>query len=139
MDVILTTLQNVTEGLVVYPKMMQRHIDAELPFMATENFIMAIVRKGGDRQKAHDRIRILSGEASHRVKVEGLDNDLVQRILADSYFAPIHDSMDELLDPGTFIGRAPEQVDDFLEEWVRPALAPYAEVLKTVGKAELSV
>ncbi|XP_035760205.1 adenylosuccinate lyase-like, partial [Neolamprologus brichardi] len=88
-DIILSTLQNITEGLVVYPKVIERHIRHELPFMATENIIMAIVKAGGNRQECHEKIRVLSQEAAAVVKQEGGDNDLLARIQRDPYFAPI--------------------------------------------------
>ncbi|KAL6308773.1 adenylosuccinate lyase [Sparassis latifolia] len=140
-DIVLTTLQNVSEGLVVYPKVIARRIGQELPFMATENIIMAIVKSGGDRQEAHEKIRVLSHEAAHQVKSLGLENDLIDRVRAEPYFDPIKSQLDALLDPKSFIGRAPEQVDQFLKEWVQPALAD--EELKSViekgEKAELNV
>ncbi|KZV82226.1 adenylosuccinate lyase [Exidia glandulosa HHB12029] len=138
-DVILKTLQNISEGMVVYPKVMARRIAQELPFMATENIIMAIVKAGGDRQEAHEKIRVLSHQAAKLVKEEGLENDLIERVRKDPYFAPIAGQLDGLLDPSTFIGRAPEQVDAFLEEWVKPALEPWQTELKRVEKAELNV
>lgn len=140
-DIVLTTLQNVTEGLVVYPGVIGRRIGEELPFMATENVIMAMVKRGGDRQEAHERIRVLSHEAARRVKQEGLDNDLISRVRRDAYFAPIVGELEGLLDPETFVGRAPEQVDRFLAEWVEPALADaeLAGVLAQGTRAELSV
>ncbi|QRW25111.1 adenylosuccinate lyase [Rhizoctonia solani] len=119
-DIVLSTLQNVLEGLVVYPKVIERRISQELPFMATENIIMAIVKAGGDRQVAHEQIRVLSHQAARVVKEEGGENDLIKRIKAEPFFAPIVPQLDTLLDPKTFIGRAPEQVDSFLEEWVAP-------------------
>lgn len=153
-DIILSTLQNITEGLVVYPKVIERHIRHELPFMATENIIMAMVKAGGNRQvqganttdvqgiipdvvnqglcsarddvlnrkltfhlptasllqDCHEKIRVLSQEAAAVVKQEGGDNDLLARVQADAYFAPILGQLDALLDPKTFIGRAPQQV-----------------------------
>uniref|UniRef100_A0AAX7SDE4 Adenylosuccinate lyase n=1 Tax=Astatotilapia calliptera TaxID=8154 RepID=A0AAX7SDE4_ASTCA len=124
-DIILSTLQNITEGLVVYPKVIERHIHHELPFMATENNIMAIVKAGGNRQECHEKIRVLSQEAAAVVKQEGGDNDLLVRIQRDPYFAPILGQLDALLDPKTFIGRAPQQVKTFLAEEVRPLLEPY--------------
>nr|XP_024657879.1 adenylosuccinate lyase-like [Maylandia zebra] len=124
-DIILSTLQNITEGLVVYPKVIERHIRNELPFMATENIIMAIVKAGGNRQECHEKIRVLSQEAAAVVKLEGGDNDLLARIQRDPYFAPILGQLDALLDPKTFIGRAPQQVSKFLAEEVRPLLEPY--------------
>lgn len=138
-DILLLVLQNVTEGLVVYPKMIERHINEKLPYMASENIIMAIVQAGGSRQDAHEELRVLSHQATNRVKNEGLELDLVERIRNSKFFAPIHDQLDVLLDPKTFVGRAPEQVDDFVEEWVTPALAPYAEQLASASAAELSV
>lgn len=110
-DVILTILQNVSEGLVVYPAIIARHIAAELPFMATENIIMAMVRSGGDRQDCHERIRVLSHQAARVVKEEGGENDLIERVKGDPYFAPISGRLDALLDPASFTGRAPQQVD----------------------------
>ncbi|KAM0788204.1 adenylosuccinase ade13 [Microbotryomycetes sp. NB124-2] len=138
-DIILTTLQNVTEGLVVYPAIIARRIRQELPFMATENIIMAIVKKGGDRQICHEKIRVLSHQAGRVVKEEGGENDLIERVKQDEFFAPIKDDLDKLLDPSTFVGRAPQQVDRFLKDYVEPALAPYKEQLEKVQAAELSV
>ncbi|PKI83779.1 adenylosuccinate lyase [Malassezia vespertilionis] len=138
-DVILTVLQNISEGLVVYPAIIKRHINAELPFMATENIIMAMVRDGGDRQKCHEHIRVLSHQAARVVKEEGGENDLIDRVRKDPYFAPIVPRLDELLEPSSFVGRAPEQVDKFLLKWVQPALAPYQDALKSSLRAELSV
>ncbi|KAK2173851.1 hypothetical protein NP493_847g01035 [Ridgeia piscesae] len=109
-DVILNTLQNITEGMVVYPKVIQRHIDQELPFMATENIIMAMVKAGGNRQTCHEKIRQLSHQAARIVKEEGGENDLVARIRSDPYFTPILPTLDSLLDASTFIGRSPQQV-----------------------------
>ncbi|XP_029168883.1 adenylosuccinate lyase [Nylanderia fulva] len=124
-DAILMTLQNITEGLVVYPKVIAKHVAQELPFMSTENVIMAMVKAGGDRQVCHEKIRVLSHEAGAQVKQHGLDNDLVDRIKKDPYFAPILSQLDDLLDPATFVGRAPEQVVEFLEEEVHPILKNY--------------
>ncbi|CAL1678695.1 unnamed protein product [Lasius platythorax] len=124
-DTILMTLQNITEGLVVYPKVIARHVAQELPFMSTENVIMAMVKTGGDRQVCHEKIRVLSQEAGAQVKQHGLDNDLVDRIRRDPYFLPILPQLDALLDPTTFVGRAPEQVVEFLEEEVYPVLENY--------------
>ncbi|KAK4058319.1 adenylosuccinase ade13 [Microbotryomycetes sp. JL221] len=138
-DIILTTLQNVTEGLVVYPAIIARRIRQELPFMATENIIMAIVKKGGDRQICHEKIRVLSHQAGRVVKEEGGENDLIERVKQDEFFAPIKDDLDKLLDPSTFVGRAPQQVDRFLKDYVEPALEPYKERLSKVQAAELSV
>jgi adenylosuccinate lyase len=136
-DAALGILQNVAEGLVVYPQVIARRIRDELPFMATENVIMAMVAAGGSRQEAHEHIRVLSHQAAARVKQEGLDNDLIARIRGDAFFSPIHSQLDQLLDPRTFVGRAPEQVTRFLAEELRPALTPYAAELG--GRSELQV
>lgn len=138
-DIVLSTLQNIMEGLVVYPKVIERRINQELPFMATENIIMAIVKAGGDRQEAHEKIRVLSHQAGNVVKQEGGENDLIERVKKDEYFKGILPGLDELLNPKYFIGRAPEQVDSFLKEWVRPALKPYEAVVKGSSSVQLSV
>jgi adenylosuccinate lyase len=124
-DAILRLLHNIAEGMDVHTPVIERHIRDELPFMATENLIMAMVQAGGDRQEAHERIRVLSRAAAAEVKEHGRDNDLIERVRADPYFAPLHATLDRLLDPTTFIGRAPEQVDRFLREELRPALVGY--------------
>lgn len=105
--------------------------------MATENIIVGMVKKGGNRQDCHERIRVLSQQAADQVKRLGLSNDLIERIKKDSYFAPIHEEIDQLLDPKTFIGRAPNQVLDFLKEEVNPILAQYKSYLE--GKAVVNV
>ncbi|EKM76591.1 hypothetical protein AGABI1DRAFT_78333 [Agaricus bisporus var. burnettii JB137-S8] len=140
-DIVISTLQNVSEGLVVYPKVIARRISQELPFMATENIIMAMVKNGGDRQEAHEKIRVLSHEAAHQVKQLGLENDLIERVKAEPYFDPIKGQLGELLDPKSFIGRAPEQVDEFLKNWVKPALSDkeIAEAVEKSQKFELNV
>uniref|UniRef100_A0A8D2DG18 Adenylosuccinate lyase n=1 Tax=Sciurus vulgaris TaxID=55149 RepID=A0A8D2DG18_SCIVU len=134
-DTILNTLQNISEGLVVYPKVIERRIRQELPFMATENIIMAMVKAGGSRQDCHEKIRVLSQQAAAVVKQEGGDNDLIERIQSDAYFSPIHSQLEHLLDPSSFTGRAPQQVQRFLEEEVYPLLKPYESVMNV--KAEL--
>ncbi|NXH94388.1 PUR8 lyase, partial [Pachycephala philippinensis] len=136
-DIILSTLQNVSEGLVVYPKVIERRIRQELPFMATENIIMAMVKAGGNRQDCHEKIRVLSQQAAAVVKQEGGDNDFIARVRADPYFSPIHKQLESLLDPSSFTGRAPQQVAKFLKEEVRPALIPYQS--KMGGKIELAL
>lgn len=138
-DIILTTLQNVSEGLVVYPKVIARRLSQELPFMATENIIMAIVKAGGDRQEAHEKIRVLSHQAGRVVKEEGGENDLIDRVRKEPYFKPILSELEALLDPKTFIGRCPEQVDRFIKGWVEPALAPYKQSIEEAKVAELHV
>ncbi len=138
-DILLTTLQNISEGLVVYPSVIARRISQELPFMATENIIMAVVKSGGDRQECHEKVRVLSQQAGAVVKEQGGENDLIERVKADEYFRPIWNQLDALLDPRTFIGRAPQQVDGFVKDWVEPALQPYEPELRNVKMAELSV
>lgn len=124
-DIVLSTLLNITSGLVVYPKVIERRIRAELPFMATENIILAMVKRGASRQDCHEKIRVLSHQAGAVVKEEGGDNDLIERVKADDYFAPIHPILDELLDPSTFTGRAPQQTQKFVDVTVAKALEPY--------------
>ncbi|XP_019400521.1 PREDICTED: adenylosuccinate lyase isoform X1 [Crocodylus porosus] len=124
-DIVLSTLQNISEGLVVYPKVIERRIQQELPFMATENIIMAMVKAGGNRQDCHEKMRVLSQQAAAVVKQEGGDNDLIARIRADPYFSPIQGHLESLLDPTSFTGRAPQQVARFLKEEVHPMLTPY--------------
>lgn len=137
-DAVLETLQNVTEGLVVYEKVIEKNIMKELPFMASENFIMAMVTlHGADRQECHEKLRVLSHQSGYCVKMEGKDNDLVERIKADPYFAPIMPDIDRLLDPKTFVGRAPQQVEEFLQEEVHPVLNKYHGQLDV--KVELKV
>ncbi|XP_063380983.1 adenylosuccinate lyase [Cydia fagiglandana] len=133
-DATLLTLLNICQGLVVYPKVIERHIAQELPFMATENIIMAMVQAGGDRQVCHEKIRVLSHEAGAQVKQHGKDNDLIDRVKKDAYFAPIISQLDKILDASTFIGRAPEQVTEFIEEEVDPIVSKYTCVLKEAEK-----
>ncbi|RDD45655.1 Adenylosuccinate lyase [Trichoplax sp. H2] len=121
-DGVLRTMQNVFEGLVVYPKVINKQIIQELPFMATENIIMAMVKAGANRQECHEKLRVLSHQAGHVVKMEGGSNDLVERIQSSDYFIPIHSTLNDLLNPELFIGRAPEQVDEFLNVEVYPAI-----------------
>lgn len=132
-DAALLTLINITQGLVVYPKVIARRINEELPFMASENIIMAMVRKGGDRQVCHEKIRVLSQAAGNKVKQEGGQNDLIERVVADEYFAPILDDLQHILDPKTFTGRAADQVSEFLEEEIKPVLALYEEQLEKLN------
>lgn len=136
-DIILKTLQNVSEGLVVYPNVIEKHIHHELPFMATENIIMAMVMAKGNRQECHEKIRTMSMIASKEVKDNGRENNLVQQIRQDSYFAPIHDQLYKLLEPTTFVGRAPEQVTKYLNEEVKPILSKYSSHF--AAKAEISI
>lgn len=117
-DSILNILINVSGGLVVYEKMIARHVEQELPFMATEEILMRAVKKGGDRQELHEKIRVYSMEAGKRVKEEGLDNNLMELIEKDPEFKLDKDEIRSIMDAANFIGRAPEQVDEFLEQYV---------------------
>lgn len=138
-DAILLTLLNISQGLVVYPKVIERHISQELPFMSAENVIMAMVKAGGDRQVCHEKIRVLSHEAGAQVKKLGKDNDLVERIKADPYFAPILSQLDTILDASTFIGRCPDQVTEFIAEEVKPVLSKYTDSLKNIKNVSLAI
>lgn len=130
-DILLSTLINITSGLVVYPKVIERRIMAELPFMATENIIMAMVEKGASRQDCHEEIRVLSHQASAVVKQEGGDNDLIERVKKTEYFKPIWNELDALLDPSTFVGRAPQQTEKFIKKDVAEALKPFQSSITT--------
>ena len=115
LDGILNIYLNVSENLVVYDKIIARHIAAELPFMATENIIMECVKAGGDRQDLHEKIRVLSMEAGRHVKEEGKDNNLIELIKKDKLFDAVHGKLNEILDARKFIGRAPSQVVEFID------------------------
>ncbi len=128
-DSILVILQNIFDGMVVYPKMIEKRIMSELPFMATEYIIMEGVKNGGDRQELHERIREHSMEAGKQVKVEGKDNDLIERILADDYFNIDKEKLLSILDPKNFIGFAPQQTVEFLEEEINPIIKKYENLL----------
>lgn len=122
LDGILNIYMNVCENLVVYDKVIAKHINAELPFMATENIMMECVKAGGNRQELHEKIRVLSMEAGRNVKELGKENNLIDLIKADKAFAVVHDKLDAILDAKNFIGRAPSQVVEFIESEVRPIL-----------------
>lgn len=138
-DAALLTLLNVSQGMVVYPKVIERHIAQELPFMSAENIIMAMVKAGGDRQVCHEKIRVLSQEAGAQVKQHGRDNDLVDRVRKDSYFAPILDKLDSILDARTFTGRASGQVDDFVAEEVNTVLERYKDNITSIKLVQLNI
>lgn len=140
-DASLILLNNISSGMVVYPAVINKRVEAELPFMATENIIMALVKKGVSRQEAHEQIRVLSHEAGAEVKQHGRDNDLIDRIRKTEFFQPIVGELDELLKQETFIGRAPEQVEAFYVKEVSPALSKYVKsgALKLQETAELNV
>ena len=134
-DAILLIMLNVVQGLVVYPAGMAAHVAAELPFMATEDILMAAVQAGGDRQALHELIRVHSQAAGEQVKVHGRPNDLLARLKADGAFAQLN--IESVMAPSAFIGRAPQQVDEFIAEAVEPIRKRYASVLGQ--KAELKV
>ena len=131
-DILLSTLLNISSGLVVYPKVIERRIMGELPFMATENIIMAMVEKGASRQEVHEAIRVLSHQAAAVVKEQGGDNDLIDRVKKDKFFQPIWGELDSLLDPSTFVGRAPQQVVKFVNQDVKTALEPFQDKITDV-------
>ncbi|MEE9605930.1 MAG: adenylosuccinate lyase [Candidatus Scalindua sp.] len=124
-DSILNVVLNVVKGLVVYPKMIERHVRQELPFMASESILMEAVKAGGNRQKLHEKIRKYSMEAAGLVKGKGLDNDLLERIIKDKDFACIKDKISDILNPRNFIGRAPKQVDEYVTKVAKPLLRRY--------------
>ena len=121
-DGILDLYMNVADGLVVYEKVIEKHIMAELPFMATENIMMDAVKRGGDRQELHEKIRTLSMEAGRNVKERGLDNNLLELIAAEPSFNITLEELKKQMDPSKYIGRSKEQVEDFLKEVIRPIL-----------------
>jgi adenylosuccinate lyase len=128
-DVILSLLININTGLQVWPNVIAKRVAAELPFMATENIMMAAVKAGGDRQELHEAIREHSMEAARKIKEEGGDNDLLDRLKTDVHFAKIADKIDELVNPVEFVGRAPQQVTEFLANEINPVLEKYASEL----------
>ncbi|RKY18893.1 MAG: adenylosuccinate lyase [Planctomycetota bacterium] len=132
-DAILQLVLDVGGGLVVHPKVVQKHLLEELPFMASETIMLEAVRRGGDRQTLHEAIREHSVAAGARVKQEGEANDLLQRLADDPLFASVKDDLPALCEPTRFVGRAPEQVLEFLGEVVRPALAEHAPDLSQVA------
>ena len=128
-DGILSLYLNVVDGLVVYPKVIEQRLMKELPFMATENIMMDAVKRGGNRQELHERIRVHSMEAGRQVKVEGKENDLLERIAADDTFGVTIDELKNILDPAKYVGRSPQQVTEFLAECVNPILEQYKDEL----------
>lgn len=124
-DAVLLLLHNIARGMVVYPEQIRRRLLEELPFMATENLMMRAAKHGGDRQELHERVRRHSVEAGARIKREGLPNDLLDRLAADPAFGVERGELEDALRPELYIGRAPEQVDAFLAEWVEPVLSRY--------------
>ncbi len=137
LDGILNIYMNVSENLVVYEKVIKKHIDAELPFMATENIMMECVKHGGNRQELHEKIRVLSMEAGRNVKEEGKENNLLELIKGDKAFSAVHDKLDSILDAKKFIGRAPSQVVEFIENEVNPILKDNSAVLGQKGDVKV--
>ena len=136
-DGILDLMLNVVDGLVVYPKVIEKHLMAELPFMATENIMMDAVKAGGDRQELHERIRELSMEAGRTVKVEGKDNDLLERIAGDPAFKLSLEDLKKSMDPARYTGCAQAQVEKYLKNIIRPILDSNRELLGV--SAEINV
>ena len=128
-DGILDLYLNVVDGLVVYPKVIESRLMKELPFMATENIMMDAVKAGGDRQELHERIRLHSMAAGKAVKEEGKENDLLERIAADPAFGMDMDQLRSIMKPGNFVGRAPEQTEEYLRDYVRPILDANQDIL----------
>ena len=136
-DGILDLCINVTDGLKVYPKVIDRHLRAELPFMATENIMMDAVKAGADRQEMHEKIRTLSMEAGRRVKEEGQENNLLDLIAADPAFPQTREELEQSMEPSRYVGCAPRQVEKYLEEEVKPVLDAHRDALGLT--AEISV
>ncbi|MBO5561188.1 MAG: adenylosuccinate lyase [Firmicutes bacterium] len=137
-DAILGIYNNVAEGLVVYPKVIEKHLMAELPFMATEIIIMdGVTKYGGDRQVLHEAIRVHSMEAAKNVKVNGGENDLIERIAADPIFGMKLEDLKKILDPKNFVGRAPQQVEEYITGSVRPVVEANKDEL--IAHTELNV
>jgi len=136
-DAILNLYANVADGLVVYEKVIEQRLRKELPFMATENIMMDAVKRGADRQVLHERIRVHSMEASRVVKAEGGENDLLQRIASDEAFGVTLEELVSIISPEKYVGRAPEQTQEFLDEVVKPTLEKYNDI--ATDKAEINV
>lgn len=136
-DAILELCANVSDGLVVYKKVIEKNLRAELPFMATENILMAAVKKGGNRQDLHEVIRIHSQEAAKAVKEKGLENDLLERLSNDPCFSKVKNDFKNILKPELYVGLAPEQVDIFIKEEVNPINRKYKTI--KIGSAAVKV
>jgi len=122
LDGVLNLYINITENMVVYEKVIRTHVDSELPFMATETILMEAVKRGGDRQELHEKIRVLSMQAAKRVKEEGLNNDLIERIINDNSFFMSKEEILSIMDPVKFTGRSSGQVDDFVNNVIKPII-----------------
>ena len=137
LDGVLNLYINIAESMVIYDKVIAKHVNEELPFMATENIIMECTKRGCDRQELHERIREHSMAAAKRVKGEGLSNDLIERIMADDYFKLTKEEILDIIDPLKFIGRAPSQVVEFIDEYVTPIINENKDALEI--KSEINV
>ncbi|MVX66906.1 adenylosuccinate lyase [Clostridium chromiireducens] len=137
LDGVLNLYINIAENMVVYDKVIASHVQRELPFMATENIMMEAVKRGKDRQELHEQIRVHSMAAAQRVKGEGLDNDLIDRIISDESFGLSKEEILAVIDPTKFVGRAPSQVVEFIDEYVDPIIKNNEEALKI--KSEITV
>uniref|UniRef100_A0A7S3PZH9 Adenylosuccinate lyase n=1 Tax=Chaetoceros debilis TaxID=122233 RepID=A0A7S3PZH9_9STRA len=138
-DVILNLLSNIGDGLHVWPAVIKARVMSELPFMSTEVILMECVKKGGDRQELHEAIRVHSMDAGAVVKGEGKPNDLMERIAKDPMFKAVHDDLDRLIDPVLFVGRAPEQVDEFITEEVNPVIEANKALLNVESVDDVNV
>ncbi|KAL7667854.1 hypothetical protein ACOME3_008583 [Neoechinorhynchus agilis] len=138
-DIILTTLHSIFDGLVVNPKIIEARLRDEMPFMCSENIICAMVSAGKDRQECHEQIRRISQQCANRIKTEGLSNDFIDRIKSDPYFSCIKGKLDVLLDPKTFIGRAPEQVSKYVEKELEPILKTFSDALNSLVLPNINV
>ena len=136
-DAILNIYMNVADNLVVYDKVIAKHIAAELPFMATENIMMECVKAGGNRQELHEKIRVLSMEAGKNVKLEGKENNLIDLIRKDDNFKAVHDRLDDILDAKKFVGRAPQQTAEFIAREIDPILARHKDLLGQSGEVRV--
>eukprot|EP00553_Chaetoceros_curvisetus_P007165 CAMPEP_0204614312 /NCGR_PEP_ID=MMETSP0717-20131115/2057_1 /ASSEMBLY_ACC=CAM_ASM_000666 /TAXON_ID=230516 /ORGANISM="Chaetoceros curvisetus" /LENGTH=499 /DNA_ID=CAMNT_0051626943 /DNA_START=12 /DNA_END=1511 /DNA_ORIENTATION=+ len=138
-DVILNLLSNIADGLHVWPNVIKARVMSELPFMSTEVILMECVKKGGDRQELHEAIRVHSMDAGAVVKGEGKPNDLMERIAKDPLFKAVHDDLDRLIDPILFVGRAPEQVDEFISEEIVPVIEANKALLAVESVDDVNV
>ncbi|MDA3846509.1 MAG: lyase family protein, partial [Vallitaleaceae bacterium] len=133
-DAVLEIYMNIMDGLVVYDKVIQARIMSELPFMATEMILMEGVKRGGDRQELHEKIRVLSMEAANQVKMQGKRNDLIERIVQDGTIGMSEDEMLQILKPENFIGRSSRQVDNFINTHIKPILDAETSLLGKTGE-----
>jgi adenylosuccinate lyase len=136
-DAVLNIYLNVSGDMVVYENVIKKRINEELPFMATETILMTAVSRGGDRQQLHEKIREYSMQASYRVKAEGKDNNLIELISADPAFLMTREEIDDLLSPENFIGMAPMQTSEFLQNDVKPVLDKHKNDLVLKGEVDL--